>query len=92
MLTISGNVVDVDTVIHDIGNDEIKLKIINIMNKSSYNYRFSSAQELYFILDMRKNIINASKKLFEVDYVSKPLKTRNAMSIIGGEPQKAVFY
>ncbi|HOP99889.1 MAG TPA: protein-glutamine gamma-glutamyltransferase [Acetivibrio clariflavus] len=64
MLTISGNVVDVDTVIHDIGNDEIKLKIINIMNKSSYNYRFSSAQELYFILDMRKNIINASKKLF----------------------------
>jgi len=64
MLTISGNIVDVDTLIPSINNDEIKLKIINIMNKSSYTYRFSSPQELYFILDMRKNIINASKMLY----------------------------
>lgn len=61
---ISGNTVNIDTIIPSLNNDEIKLKIINIMHKSSYTYRFSSTQELFFVLDMRKNIINASKMLF----------------------------
>lgn len=64
MLIISGNTVDTNTAIPGVNNDEIKLKIINIMQKSSYIYRFSTTKELLFILDMRKNIINASKMLY----------------------------
>lgn len=61
---ISGNITDIDSIIPDLKNDEIKIKIVNIMHKSSYTFRFSSNQELFFVLDMRRNIIDASKMLY----------------------------
>lgn len=64
MLTISGNAVDIETIMPSLNNDEIKIKILNIMKNSNYTYRFSSTKELIFVLDMRKNIINAAKMLY----------------------------
>ena len=62
---ISGNNIDVDTIIPSLNNDEIKIKILNIMNKSTYTYKYSSKEELLFVLDMRKNIVQSSKMLYK---------------------------
>lgn len=61
---ISGNNTDVDVITPSINNDEIKLKILNTMHKSTYNYKYSSKEELLFVLETRKNIIQSSKMLF----------------------------
>jgi len=62
---ISGNTLSVDTIIPSLNNDKIKIKTINIMDKSTYSYKYSSKEELLFILGLRKNIVNASKMLFK---------------------------
>ena len=64
MLIISGNIVDPETIIPSLNNDEIKSKIINTMHASTYTYRYSSNEELLFVLETRKNIVKASKMLF----------------------------
>ena len=64
MLMISGNIVDINVFIPSLNNDEIKFKILNIMQKSTYNYNYSTKEELFFGLEMRKNIVQSSKMLF----------------------------
>ncbi len=64
MLIISGNIADYETILTELENDEIKIKILDIIRTSSSTYRFSSKEELLFLLDMRKNIISASKMLY----------------------------
>ncbi len=64
MLIISDKIVDPQTFTADFNNDEIKINILNTMHTSTTTYRYSSNEEFLFILDMRKNIINASKMLY----------------------------
>lgn len=61
---ISGNIVDVDSIVPSLNNDEIKLKTIILMHKNTFIYKYPSTEELLFVLDMRKNIVKASKLLF----------------------------
>lgn len=65
MLIISGNNGDYETILRELGNDEIKIKILDIMHSSTSTYRFSTREEFLFILDMRKNIVVASKMLYK---------------------------
>ncbi|NLL06165.1 MAG: protein-glutamine gamma-glutamyltransferase [Clostridiaceae bacterium] len=65
MIMISGNNTDVDVIKPSINNDEIKLKVLNTLHRSTYNYKYSSKEELLFVLEMRKNIVQSSKMLFK---------------------------
>lgn len=64
MLMMSGSIVDIDDIIPNLNNDESKIKTAIIMHKSSYIYKYSSSEELLFVLDIRKNIVKGSQMLF----------------------------
>lgn len=64
MLIISGSTVNPETIIPNLNNNEIKLKIFNTMYKSTSTYNYSSIKEFLFVVEMRSNILNASKMLY----------------------------
>lgn len=64
MLIISGNTVNPETIISSLNEDEIKLKILNTMHTSTSRYNYSSNEAFLFVLDMRKNLVKASKMLY----------------------------
>ena len=65
MLKISGEPVDIDAIVSQMGADNIRTKILKIMHSSSFSYNFDSHKELVFLPDLRRNIINAGLMLFD---------------------------
>ncbi|WP_010251184.1 protein-glutamine gamma-glutamyltransferase [Acetivibrio cellulolyticus] len=63
MLIISDKTIDPETISSSLNPDEIQAKILGIMHTSTNTYNFSSNEELLFVLNMRKNIVKASKML-----------------------------
>lgn len=62
MITISGNLLSLDSLSSEYFDDSISKKILNILSESSESYEYSSLNDLRFELAMRKNIIAAARE------------------------------
>jgi len=63
MIKIAGNELNTNEIIADYPSDSIEVKIINILSSSDKIYTYDSLDQLKFELNMRKNIISASREL-----------------------------
>lgn len=63
MITISGKIVNTDTISKDYSSNSIEAKIIKTLSLSDAVYDYSSLGQLKFELEMRSSIIDAAKRL-----------------------------
>lgn len=63
MITISDSIITSDSIIDYYERNSIERKIINIIASSSKIYKYNSLNELKFEINLRKNIIIASREL-----------------------------
>jgi protein-glutamine gamma-glutamyltransferase len=91
MLKISGNTVDPETIMESLNNDEIKLQILKTINTSTNIYNYSSNEELLFVLDMRKNLVKASKMLYRSRMRFRIFNESECNERFGKERKKVVF-
>lgn len=63
MIKIAGKTVEPGTITDQIPGNGIEDKIVEMMARSSEEYRYDSIEQLRFELEFRKSIINAAKEL-----------------------------
>ncbi|TDT51227.1 protein-glutamine gamma-glutamyltransferase [Fonticella tunisiensis] len=63
MIKISGSPINSNDVLNQYPQNSIERKIISILSSSSSTYNYKSLKELKFELNLRVNIINASREL-----------------------------
>ncbi|MCT4566502.1 MAG: protein-glutamine gamma-glutamyltransferase [Maledivibacter sp.] len=63
MIEISGSRIDTNDIINEYPRDGIEVKILEILYSSDRLYIYESLDELRFELNLRKNIISASREL-----------------------------
>lgn len=64
MIIISNTPLDIETIIYEYPENSIERDIINTMSESSEKYRYDYLDQLRFELNLRNEIINASKQLY----------------------------
>lgn len=64
MISISGNMIELDPFVSEHSFDAMDKKILGILSKSSEIYWFDYENQLIFELNYRKNIIKASQELY----------------------------
>lgn len=68
MIEISGSRINTQDIINEYPPDSIEAKILGILSSSDSLYIYESLDELKFELNMRKNIISASRELNASDF------------------------
>ena len=64
MIKFAGAEPDLKKLLEKYPRDSVESSILDKLSKSSRTYEYSSEDELFFETDMRRNIINASMKLY----------------------------
>ncbi|WIF95641.1 protein-glutamine gamma-glutamyltransferase [Caminicella sporogenes] len=64
MIQIKGSIINNDNLKKQYNPNSIERKIIDILISSKIIYKYTSLKQLNFEIDLRKNIINSAKKLY----------------------------
>lgn len=62
MITVSGTLLNMDSISSDYPKGSIERKILSILSSSTENYKYSSLSHLIFELEMRKSIVISARE------------------------------
>lgn len=71
MIKISGNIIEPKIILDQYPEDSVQRKIVEILSMSTETYLYRTLEQLKFEIDLRMNIIKASRELNDSDFAFK---------------------